>query len=150
MAEGRIAEATAAYRRAVDLSPVLDTKAGLATALAAGPDVNSAIVIFKELIAEYPTEYNLANNLAWILATATHSEFRDPPEAVRLAESADRNSGGENPTILDTLAVAYAADGRLAEAITTIDRAILAAQNRQDKVTVQQLQARREEYQEGL
>ncbi len=64
------------------------------------------------------------NLLAWLLATSPDDALRDGPEAVRLAERACAAAGGQDPTFLRTLAVAYAEVGRFEPALATIERAI--------------------------
>ena len=88
-----------------------------------------------------PGYTDAANNLAWLLATAADPALRDPQEAIRLVE-ADAQ-GAEAAWLLDTLAAAYAADGRFEEAIRTADRAARIA-------TEQQLTASAEEIRERL
>jgi tetratricopeptide (TPR) repeat protein len=75
----------------------------------------------REALRLQPGYTDAANNLAWLLATAADPALRDPREAIRLVE-ADANSS-EAPWLLDTLAAAYAADGRFDDAIRTADRA---------------------------
>jgi spermidine synthase len=54
--------------------------------------------------------------LAWILATSPEPELRRGAEAVALAERAVAGTGRRDARALDTLAAAYAAAGRFAEA----------------------------------
>ena len=46
---------------------------------------------------------------------------------MRLAERASRVTGGSSPTVLDTLAAAYAASGQLDRAIATAEEALALA-----------------------
>jgi tetratricopeptide (TPR) repeat protein len=57
------------------------------------------------------------DGLAWILATAANPEFRNGPEAVRMAERACELTGRKDLVKLKTLAAAYAETGRFPEAI---------------------------------
>jgi tetratricopeptide (TPR) repeat protein len=68
-----------------------------------------------------PVSPDLANNIAWLLLTAEDSSMRDPVRALDLANSAARFS--EQGYILDTLATALWANGRLEEAIATEEKA---------------------------
>jgi hypothetical protein len=65
-----------------------------------------------------------SNNLAWILATERDPALRHPEQAVPLAEGAVRETKREDPSMLDTLAVAYAAAGRRSDALTTAREAL--------------------------
>ena len=51
------------------------------------------------------------NSAAWILATDPNPELRDPKTALEFAKKACDLTGGKNAPALDTLAVAYAANG---------------------------------------
>jgi len=72
-----------------------------------------------------------SNNLAWILATEQDPALRRPEEAVTLAEGAARGTRREDPGILDTLAVAYAAAGRRADALAVAREALAVARAQQ-------------------
>ena len=61
---------------------------------------------------------------AWILATSTDAAFRNPQEAVRLAEQACELTNYTYPAYVDTLAIAYAAAGRFSEAVQTSEKAL--------------------------
>lgn len=56
------------------------------------------------------------NAVAWLRATAHDEAFRDGPRAERLAREALRRFGWLEPSFIDTLAAAYAEQGRWAEA----------------------------------
>jgi cytochrome c-type biogenesis protein CcmH/NrfG len=71
-----------------------------------------------------PGRTEVANNLAWILATASDPSLRAPAEALELAQRAARSNA--EPSVLDTLAAAYAALGRYGEAASTQSRALAA------------------------
>lgn len=75
-----------------------------------------------ELRYENPT---VLNNLAWLLATSEDPALRDPPRALELALAA----AALEPAafILDTLAEAYFANGRLEEAVAASEAALKAA-----------------------
>jgi tetratricopeptide (TPR) repeat protein len=75
----------------------------------------------REALRLAPDNDDAANVLAWSLATAGDSDLRNPKEAAVVIESRALASGAS--WLLDTLAAAYAADGRFAEAIDTAERA---------------------------
>jgi len=70
-----------------------------------------------------PDEWEIVNNLAWLLATTHESQLRDAAGAVALAERAVASAGG-NPDFLETLATAYAASGLYAQAHQAQERAL--------------------------
>lgn len=74
------------------------------------------------------------------------SEFRDPQQAVQLAERACKLTSGENPTILDTLAAAYASANRFTEAVATAESAIELANSSGQKETAEQIRKRLQSY----
>jgi tetratricopeptide (TPR) repeat protein len=65
--------------------------------------------------------------LAWILATWPEASIRNGSQAVALMEKANQLSGGKDPTVLRTLAAAYAESGRFDDAIATAQKAIALA-----------------------
>jgi len=80
----------------------------------------------KDAVAQYeaalqvsPDWMDVANNLAWLLATDESLADRKLVRAVELAEMAAALTGSENPSVLDTLAVCYAAVDRFDDAIET-------------------------------
>ncbi|MGB9624569.1 MAG: tetratricopeptide repeat protein, partial [Phycisphaerae bacterium] len=73
-------------------------------------------------VTDDPAE--LANSLAWLLATCRDETQRDGAAAVRFAELAERATLAQNPAVTDTLAAAYAEAGRFDDAIRTQKRAI--------------------------
>jgi spermidine synthase len=70
-----------------------------------------------------PDKVETLNDLAWILASTSNESIRNGPEAVRLAEHACELTQRREPVMLGTLAAAYAADGRFAEAVAIAEKA---------------------------
>jgi hypothetical protein len=64
------------------------------------------------------------NNLALIYATCTDAQFRNGFRAIQLAKQADALSEGKNPSIIRTLAAAYAETSRFNEAVAEAERAL--------------------------
>ncbi len=85
--------------------------------------IKDAIRHWTEAVRLRPGWPEALNNLAWILATSEKEEFRDPAEAVRLAERANKLTGSRKPGVLDTLSVAYASAGRFDKALKTAEKA---------------------------
>ena len=63
------------------------------------------------------------NNLAWLLVASPDDGVRNGPEAVRLAERACELTHYGDPSLIDTLAAAYAECGRFPEAVTAEEKA---------------------------
>jgi tetratricopeptide (TPR) repeat protein len=70
-----------------------------------------------------PDDWEIVNNLAWLLATTGDIGLRDSARAVVLAQSAVSAVPG-NVDFLETLATAYAALGLYAEAQESQQRAL--------------------------
>ena len=93
-----------------------------------------------------PWDLSLANDLAWILATCADDAVRDGAEAIRLSEMVQASADEENPAWLDTLAAAYAAQGRFDDAVATVNRAIELARRSGADDLAAKAQARRDLY----
>ncbi|MGH0033810.1 MAG: hypothetical protein ACQGVK_02140 [Myxococcota bacterium] len=83
-----------------------------------------AIDAYRRSLEIHPEQWNLANNLAWMLATHPEGDVRSPLEAIELARRASARRGGADPSVLDTLAAAQAAAGRFGAARQTATRAL--------------------------
>ena len=88
-------------------------------------------------------------HLARLLAVTENPALRNGPEAVRLAEHAAALTGGVNPLVLDTLAMAYAATGRFADATNTAQQVMDLFNALGEKAQAADAQARLQLYQAG-
>jgi len=86
-------------------------------------DRAAAITHYRAALARRPGWREQANNLAWLLATASDPELRDPDEAVRLASLA-LDTGDPDAAIFDTLAAAHAASGHFDAAVRNAEEAL--------------------------
>ena len=101
-----------------------------------------ALRYFRKLTATYPENPAILNNVAWILATTTHSPA-PPEEALELARQACSLGTVNHPGLLDTLAVAQANAGDFEAAVHTAEQALALVPNLpQQAIFRQQLQAR--------
>ncbi len=80
-----------------------------------------ALQAYEKAVASPPVSPELANNMAWLLLTAKNRSLRDPVRALGLARSAARFS--EQGYILDTLATALWANGKVREAVAAARKA---------------------------
>ncbi len=71
-----------------------------------------------------PRSVAVLDAFAWVLATSREASVRNAAKAVRLAETANRLAGANNPFVLRTLATSYAASGRFSEAGATAQHAL--------------------------
>lgn len=117
------------FRLAVKGSPQLaEAHYKLAKALGAKGQTGEAIVEFEEAIKLRPSSAEQLNDLAWLLATENAAHYRNGAKAVKYAELACKMTKREDPTMLDTLAAAYAEAGRWDEANKTAEETIALAE----------------------
>jgi tetratricopeptide (TPR) repeat protein len=125
---GRLDEAICYWQKAVKLKPdSIQAHLGLAETFYRKGKLAPAIKQWGEVLKLRPGYAKIQNDLAWVLATQENAELRNPPEAVRLARSACELTKFNQPGYLDTLAAAYAADGRFDKAVETAKNAIAMA-----------------------
>lgn len=86
-----------------------------------------ALRLHKKVSAE-DASFLWANNLAWILATNPDDKLRNGAEAVRWAKAVCEADKYKQPTLLDTLAAAYAENGNFTEAVKYAEMASGVAQ----------------------
>ena len=91
----------------------------------------------------------MINSIAWVLATVPNDSIRDGPAAVELARRAEKLTGGSEPIVLDTLAAAYAASGRFAEAVQTARKAVDLAGQQDKQPMVESIKAKLRLYEAG-
>lgn len=140
LARGAVDAALAEFRAALRTRPDSpDAQYNLGRALVAKGQVREAVQQWRRAVAARPDSLVFSLDLAWLLATTP--EVLDVAEAIRLAEAADRATGGQQAAVLDVLATAYAADGRVDLAERTAQRALqraLAARNDQLATEIRQ------------
>ena len=71
-----------------------------------------------------PADLQTKVTLAWMLATSDDASIRNGREAVELARKADELVKSADPSILDTLAAAYAEAGQFSEAMRAAEASI--------------------------
>jgi len=145
---GRFDEAMSEYSKATQLDPAdsrsyyLMGKACLRHGLSA-----EAVKHFREALQREPNDFQTLTWLARVLAADHDSAVRNGTEAISLAERAENLTGGEQPFVLDTLAMAYAETGRFKDAATTVQKAIQVATASGAEKTLPEMQQRLELYQ---
>ncbi len=108
-----------------------------------------AIEHYEQALRIRPDFADADNNLAWLLATREDSSPADGARAVQLAEHASQLAGEKDPRYLDTVAAAYAANGRFPEAITNAEKAVELARATMPSERVEKMEARLELYRNG-
>jgi len=123
--QGRINDAISHCQEAVRIQPNdTDAQNNLGLAYLLSGNEADALIHFEQSLASNPNNLNARCNLAWVLATSPDPSRRNGARAVELAISVAQGPGRGNPTVLRTLAVAYAETGRFSEAIETAQEAI--------------------------
>jgi len=121
----------------------------LGDVLLAKKDLSGAIRHYQAAIESTPDQFSANNNLAWLLATEPDRAVRDPEKAIQLAEHANALPGGQDKGSLGTLAAAYAAAGRMDEAIRTAEQALSLAEAKGDAASAAQLRTQLELHRQG-
>jgi tetratricopeptide (TPR) repeat protein len=128
---GRYAEARPHLLRALAVHPgKAEMHLGMSIAEAAQGRPRDAVRYGREALRIAPESVEAANNLAWLLATCADPALRRPQEAIRVIERTARTTG--DPSLLDTLAAAYAAAGRFDAAVATAGLAAERAEQQGD------------------
>jgi tetratricopeptide (TPR) repeat protein len=127
--KGDLAAAETAWRAAVAADPALSpARLRVLGMMLQRGERQEAEKLLREGL-EMVADGEMANALAWILATSPDASQRNGEEAVVWAERACQVSRFLDPTHLDTLAAAYAEVGRFDEAKNAVSRAIQLAQS---------------------
>ena len=146
--EGRAQDALAPFERAIALAPdYVPIWRNYGEALASLGRYADAARAFRRVLPSSPDDPDLLEGLAWILATAPDANVRDGRMAVELARHAAELAGNA-PNVLDTLAAAYAEDGRFTDAVATDERALALARNEHRADLVEQIEFRLQVYRE--
>ncbi len=121
--------ALGAYETARQIAPGNDSLArGVGAALVALRRYREAAERLRAALSVHPRAWNVANDLAWLLATCPDASVRDGDTAIALAESLVNDPATRSSPTLDTLAAAYAEVGRFEDAVGIMDHAIRLAE----------------------
>ncbi|HVL66242.1 MAG TPA: tetratricopeptide repeat protein [Vicinamibacterales bacterium] len=146
-AQGRCREGIPHLERALRLHPeVDDADAVLAQAFSESGDLARALHFFRRAVVRHPDLPPLLARAAWLLATAPDEKLRDPRYAEQLADRAVRLTARRDVAALESLAAAYAAQGRFAEAAATAAEAFALAQTLGDVAAAATLREQAEFY----
>jgi Flp pilus assembly protein TadD len=113
------------FQKALHLKPdSAEAHTNLGIALQKYGRFNDAIIHIRRSLQIEPDNPVTINNLAWLFATCPDPNFRNPAQAISLAQQACRATAYVNPELLDTLAAAFASAGRFDEAVITAQKAL--------------------------
>jgi len=117
---GQQDKAVASFEEVLRIDPAsADAHLQLAVVLARQHKTAEAVAHYREALRLKPDAPDLLNNVAWVLATHPSTEFRDGPQAVKLAERACELSLYKQTVFIGTLAAAYAEAGEFDKAVET-------------------------------
>jgi tetratricopeptide (TPR) repeat protein len=116
--QGNVTLALADARKALTLTPGDDYEYHRRGSLfLAFNDYVSALRDYRAALERDPASPFFLNSVAWLLATAPDPAARDGEEAITLARRANELSGWRDPSLIDTLAAAYAENGDYTRAV---------------------------------
>jgi len=123
-AQGKLDEAAAAFSEVLRQKPELVlARYHLAVVLSRQGKIKEALPHYREVMRLRPNFAEALNALAWLLATNPDAGIRDGAEAIQLAERACVLTAYKQPLMMETLAAAYAEAGRIADAVSTAEKA---------------------------
>ncbi|MEN6457916.1 MAG: tetratricopeptide repeat protein [Thermoguttaceae bacterium] len=147
---GRPAEAIPHFQVALQRDPAnAEVRNNFGSALTAQGRYEEASDQFRKALDARGNYVDAMNNLAWLLATCPQHSLHNGPEALALAQRAERLTGGRRPEVLDTLAAAYATSERFQEAAATARKALELATKQNQQALVDALQQRIALYDSG-
>ena len=149
-AGGRPDEGIDSVRRALAIDPsIKEADRILGQAYTDLGNEASATQCFLRALEREPDDPSLLNSIAWLLATARDPVVRDGARAAGLGERAVRVTMGQDHSVYQTLAAAYAEQGRVTDALAAIDRAIALTRASGDTRTADLYQRQRAFYASG-
>ncbi|MDR3725928.1 MAG: tetratricopeptide repeat protein [Terracidiphilus sp.] len=93
---------------------------------------SEALAHWHKALALKPKSVNALVGTARILSSSQDAALRNGTEAVTLAETANTITSGSDPSVLDTLAAAYAETGKFPQALATANHALALAVEKKD------------------
>lgn len=139
LSENDTAAAITAYERILEIDP-LDRKTRylVSTIYIGAKQYAKAEQMLTSLIEEFPEDFQIKNNLAWLYATAEDHAFRDGQKAIELAQEA-MVLAPKDHHIWSTLAEAYYAAGQYEKAYRAINHMIFLAERYRSDLTEQMI-----------
>jgi len=148
--KGQVDEAIQRYEKAVAIEPTYyEAHYDLGNIYLRQGQPAKALFEYQNALNIRP-EAKALNNVAWILAACPNAALRNGPKAVEIASAAAEQTKDTDPSVLGTLAAAYAEAGQFPAAIAEGQHAmqIAAGMNKTNFMTG--LQAQIELYQRGV
>ncbi len=138
------------FQKALQINPrYVDAYNNLGSALLQIGSAGEAMAQFQKALQINPDHIQTLNNFAWVLATSPQASVRNGSKAVELAQRANRLTSDSNPTVLGTLAAAYAEAGQFSEAVKTAQLALEVASTQSNPAQVDAIRSQLKLYQAG-
>jgi tetratricopeptide (TPR) repeat protein len=123
--QGRLADALTHFQAAIQLAPGYSKPYfNSALVLQKLGQTGAAVTNYSEALELDPDWLQALNGLSMLLATTPDVRWRNPPLALKLAGHADEITSHESALCLDALAVAYAANGAMTNAVAAEEQAL--------------------------
>jgi tetratricopeptide (TPR) repeat protein len=141
--KGQLDEAVAHWEKAIQINPrYVEARYNLGNLFYyMKKKAPEALAQWREVLRLEPENAIAMNQVAWALATSPEASVRNGAEAVRLAERAVELTAGQEPSMLSTLAAAYAEAGRFSDAVETARRASAIAGQQNNRNLAEALRA---------
>jgi len=147
---GKLEEAIEHFGQALRLRPAFaDAHFNMGLALSAQKKFGEAIRHYEQTVQLAPDFAAANRELAWLLAIREGCTPEEAARAIQLAERARQLAGEQQPVYLNTLAAAYAAAHRFAEAIAIARKALELANTADQTQLAAEIQNRIRLYQAG-
>lgn len=128
LAQGQPTNAVALFRRVLAADPGnRSAKYGISAAYIRMDKFRESIAILNALIEQYPDDFVLKNNAAWLFATVQDPTHRDPARALSLAREA-LLLAPQHYSVWSTLAEAHYSSGDYERALKCAQEALRLAQ----------------------
>ena len=147
---GQLDEAIAHYRKALEINPGhANARHNFDLVQSQWEELHKTLARRRELLRSHADDIALLNETAWMLATNPNASIRNGAEAIELAQRAVQLSEGREPTVLDTMAAAYAEAGRFSEALETARKAAELATRQNNRPLAESIKAKISQYEAG-
>ena len=123
MQAGNLSAAERAFKAALADAPSKEALFGLGTVYIKTWRYHSALDILEALAVEYPDDYYIKNNVAWIYAIAEDTQIRNGLKSVKLAQEALLIQPGSYH-VWSTLSEGYYVSGRYEKALRAAQEAL--------------------------
>jgi tetratricopeptide (TPR) repeat protein len=150
MEQGHPDAAVPELEKTLELDPKFPSgEEALADAYVAEHKDGDALDHWRRALAQSPQSISVLVGTARILASSSDAALRNGAEAVTLAEKANELTSGADAMVLDTLAAAYAEEGRFPQAVTSAQRSLDLAVSKGDTAMAGAIRSRIEFYKEN-